>query len=407
MTPTRRASVALAAGSVVSGLLAYALFVLVTRGLGAVAAAPVSVLWTHWAFAGAAFTFPLQHWITRSVVAGHEGDVRRSAVRVAALVTSAAVVLGALAWLVRDRLFHRDDAWFPVMVVLVTLGAAAIGVVRGGLAGRGRFEAVAWSLVAENAVRCLLVGALLLAGVHDPVAHGLGLVAGSLVALWPAAWRFAEVGAGESRPLAFLGGAATGQLVGQGVLTGGPVLLALLGGSPGQVTAMFAALALFRAPYMVALGTLPQLTQRLTGHAVAGEVAAVRSLALRLAGLSIVAVPLAGAAGAALGPAVLRAVFGSTVDAGRVQAGLLAVGCTVAIVNLVLMVGALAHERPAGVAVAWGVAVLAGAGSLVALGALSPVDRSTTAFVVTELVATAALGAVAVRALRGSREARA
>jgi hypothetical protein len=70
-------------------------------------------------------------------------------------------------------------------------------------------------------------------------------------------------------------------------------------------------------------------------------------------------------------------------------------------------VGALAHERPAGVAVAWGVAVLAGAGSLVALGALSPVDRSTTAFVVTELVATAALGAVAVRALRGSREARA
>jgi hypothetical protein len=407
MTPTRRASVALAAGSVVSGLLAYALFVLVTRGLGAVAAAPVSVLWTHWAFAGAAFTFPLQHWITRSVVAGHEGDVRRSAVRVAALVTSAAVVLGALAWLVRDRLFHRDDAWFPVMVVLVTLGAAAIGVVRGGLAGRGRFEAVAWSLVAENAVRCLLVGALLLAGVHDPVAHGLGLVAGSLVALWPAAWRFAEVGAGESRPLAFLGGAATGQLVGQGVLTGGPVLLALLGGSPGQVTAMFAALALFRAPYMVALGTLPQLTQRLTGHAVAGEVAAVRSLALRLAGLSIVAVPLAGAAGAALGPAVLRAVFGSTVDAGRVQAGLLAVGCTVAIVNLVLMVGALAHERPAGVAVAWGVAVLAGAGSLVALGTLSPVDRSTTAFVVTELVATAALGAVAVRALRGSREARA
>jgi O-antigen/teichoic acid export membrane protein len=407
MTPTRRASVALAAGSVVSGLLAYALFVLVTRGLGAVAAAPVSVLWTHWAFAGAAFTFPLQHWITRSVVAGHEGDVRRSAVRVAALVTSAAVVLGALAWLLRDRLFHRDDAWFPVMVVLVTLGAAAIGVVRGGLAGRGRFEAVAWSLVAENAVRCLLVGALLLAGVHDPVAHGLGLVAGSLVALWPAAWRFAEVGAGESRPLAFLGGAATGQLVGQGVLTGGPVLLALLGGSPGQVTAMFAALALFRAPYMVALGTLPQLTQRLTGHAVAGEVAAVRSLALRLAGLSIVAVPLAGAAGAALGPAVLRAVFGSTVDAGRVQAGLLAVGCTVAIVNLVLMVGALAHERPAGVAVAWGVAVLAGAGSLVALGALSPVDRSTTAFVVTELVATAALGAVAVRALRGSREARA
>ena len=71
------------------------------------------MLWTLWAFAGAAFTFPLQHWITRSVAAGHEGDVRRAAGRVAAVVVAAALALGLLAWLLRDRLFHRDDAWFP------------------------------------------------------------------------------------------------------------------------------------------------------------------------------------------------------------------------------------------------------------------------------------------------------
>ena len=56
--------------------------------------------------------------------------------------------------------------------------------------------AVAVSLVAENAARCLLVAVLLLAQVHDPVAHGLCLVAGSLIALWPGAWRFDEVGRG-------------------------------------------------------------------------------------------------------------------------------------------------------------------------------------------------------------------
>src|SRR4051812_28321835 len=206
MTRTDRSTTALALGSVVSGLLAYLLFALITRGLGAASAAPVSVLWTQWAFAGAAFTFPLQHWITRSVVAGHEGDVRRAAARVAMVVLAAALVLGGLSWLVRDQLFHRDDAWFPVMVVLVTLGSAVIGVVRGGLGGRERFEAVAWSLVAENGLRCVLVGALLLAGVHDPVAHGLCLVAGSLVVvLWPSAMRFSKKGAGESRPFAFLG----------------------------------------------------------------------------------------------------------------------------------------------------------------------------------------------------------
>src|SRR3954451_15530908 len=136
MIRANRGSAALALGSLASGLLAYLLFALITRGLGAEAAAPVSVLWTLWAFAGAAFTFPLQHWITRSVGAGHEGDVRRAAARVSLLVLTASVALGVLSWLVRDQLFHREDAWFALMVVLVTLGSAVIGAVRGGLGGR-------------------------------------------------------------------------------------------------------------------------------------------------------------------------------------------------------------------------------------------------------------------------------
>ncbi len=56
-----------------------------------------------------------------------------------------------------------------------------------------------------------------------------------------------------------------GQLLGQVVLTGGPVLLAAAGGAPAEVTALFAGLALFRAPYTLALGLVSQLTERLTG----------------------------------------------------------------------------------------------------------------------------------------------
>jgi hypothetical protein len=400
MTRANRASAALAIGSLVSGLLAYLLFAMITRGLGADAAAPVSVLWTQWAFAGAAFTFPLQHWITRSVVAGHGGDVRRAAGAVSGLVLVAALVLGLLAWLVRDQLFHRDDAWFPVMVVLVTLGSAALGVVRGGLGGRGRFEAVAWSLVAENGLRCLLVGALLLAGVHDPVAQGLCLVAGSLVVvLWPAALRFGGAATGESRPLAFLGGAATGQLVSQAVLTGGPVLLALLGGSPREVTAMFAALALFRAPYMVALGSVPQLTLWVTRHTVAGEHAALRSLLRGLIVGTVVAVALAGVLGALLGPAVLHLVFGDTVDLSSSQAAVLAIGCTLAVTNLVLMVSTLARGRPTAAAGAWGAAVLVGAIAVVALSGASAFGTSSGGFLVAEVAATCALAVVAGRSL--------
>ena len=399
----RRASLQLAAGSVVSGVLAYVLFALVTRGLGADAAAPVSVLWTVWALAGAAFTFPLQHWITRCLMAGRGGDVRSSAGRVGAVVATASLAAGGLAWAFRERLFHRDDAWFPALVVLVVLGSAAVGVLRGGLAGRGRMAAVAWSLVAENALRCVLVALLLLAQVHDPVAHGLCLVAGSLIALWPPAWRFSGAGERGAGSLSFLGGAATGQLLAQGVLTGGAVVLALLGGSPAEVTAMFATLALFRAPYMVVLGTLPQVTHHVTGLVVAGDLPALRSLARRLAVLGVVVVALGATIGGTAGPALVRAVFGDTVDIGHDDAALIAGGCALALVNVVLMVGALALDRSGRVAAAWGLAVVPGAAVLLSTTRLPPLEAVAFAFLASEAAATVLLAVVASSVLSARR----
>jgi O-antigen/teichoic acid export membrane protein len=398
----RRAPLLLAAGSVVSGVLAYVLFALVTRGLGASAAAPVSVLWTVWALAGAAFTFPLQHWITRCLTAGREQDVRGSGRRVGVVVAVTAVAAGGLAWVARDRLFHRDDAWFPVLVALVVVGSAAVGVLRGGLAGRGRMAAVAWSLVAENALRCVLVAVLLLAQVDDPVAHGLCLVAGSLVALWPGAWRFRAAGEERARSLAFLGGAATAQLLAQGVLTGGSVALALLGGSPAQVTAMFATLALFRAPYMVVLGTLAQVTHHVTGLVVEGDLRALRSLARGLAVLGAATVALGAVLGLVVGPQLVSAVFGGTVEVAPDIAGVVAAGCALALVNVVLMVGALALDRPGRVAGAWGLAVAAGALVLVPT-AFGAAERVALAFLAAEVVATVLLALAASSVLRHER----
>jgi hypothetical protein len=398
----RGTALPLAAGSVVSGVLAYVLFALVTRGLGAVAAAPVSVLWTVWALAGAAFTFPLQHWITRCMTAGREGDVRSSGRRVAAVVVGAALAAGGLSWVAGERLFRREDAAFPVLVALVVVGSAAVGVLRGGLAGRGRMVAVAWSLVAENALRCVLVGVLLLADVHDPVAHGLCLVAGSLVALWPGAWRFEASDGGRAGSLAFLGGAATAQLLAQGVLTGGAVVLALVGGSPAEVTAMFATLALFRAPYMVVLGTLPQVTHHVTGLVVAGDLRTLRSLALRLAVLGAATVAVGTVLGLVVGPLLVAAVFGATVEVGQGVAAVVAAGCALALVDVVLMVGALALDRPGRVAGAWGLAVVAGA-TVLLLTAVGPVERVAYAFLVAEVVATVLLAGAASSVLRADR----
>lgn len=390
----KRDSTALALGSVASGLLAYAVFALTTRALGPADAAPVSILWTYWSFAGAALTFPLQHWIARSVAVHGEGAIRRSLPRLSLVLLGTSLALGALAWILREPLFRRADLWFPGLVVLVTVGSAVIGVVRGGLAARGRFGSLAGSLVAENAVRCALVGALMLADVRAAVGYGLCLVAGHLVAaFWPASLRFGRTntfGAAPS-PLAFLSGAASAQLLAQIVLTGGPVLLALTGGTPGEVTVLFAALALFRAPYMVALSLVSQLTGRIAGMVVGGDQGGLRRTRSAVLSSTAAATVLAALVGVTAGPALLRLIFGSQVELAPALAGVVAVGSTVAIANLVLTVSVMAQAPPSAVAWSWVAAVSAAGMAFLAMGALSPLARTSWSFLVAEAVAFGAL----------------
>jgi len=403
MTRSRRSVPVLALGSALNGLLAYLLFALVTRGLGAEGSAPVTVLWTLWAFAGAALTFPVQHWVAATVARDGEGAVRHALPSVLGWASAAALLLGGLSWMAADSLFHRGGPAFPAMVAAITLGAAVVGVTRGGLAARGRFSALALELVLENTLRCLLVAALLVAGVHNPAAHGLALVAGQLIVVaWPSALRFGTEGraaAGEG-PFAYLAGAGFAQLVSQCLLTGAPVVVALAGGSAAEVTALFAGLALFRAPYLLSIGVMPTVTARATVLVLDGD-----AHTLRRADRAVLAAGVLGALAAAVfgsyaGPWLLRTVFGSDVDLAPHLAAMVAAGCTLAVANLVLVVLGLAHRRPGGVARAWGAGIVA---AVVLFGVLTGdavSDRTTAAFLLAEAVAFAGLQLVSTRSVR-------
>lgn len=350
-----RDTAVLAVGSGVSGVLAYVFFALVTRALGAEAAAPVSVLWTYWGLSAAALTFPVQHWVARAVAAsGSDHVVRRSLPAVWGAVLVIGPVAGLVAWWARDPLFHRDDAWFPVLVVAATIGSAMMGVVRGMLQARTRFREVALGLVLENFVRCAVGFALAAAGNKSSVAYGLALVAGYVTCLvWPWTLRMTRRGTDHESPLAMLGGASVGQLLSQIVLTGGPVLLALSGGSATEVTVLFAGLALFRAPYTLSIGVVTQLTGRFTVLVAFGRYAALRRIRWVVATATTVLALLAAPVGALAGPALLPLIFGNDVRLpGRLTA-VLASGSTVAIAALVTTLMLIALGRTMGLVRAW------------------------------------------------------
>jgi O-antigen/teichoic acid export membrane protein len=388
----RRDTLALAIGSAVTGVLSYVFFAVATRSLGAADAAPVSVLWTYWTFAAAALTFPIQHWITRTVAArGEAGLVRAGLPHLVAVVLAVAVFAGVFAWLAREPLFHRPDAQFPLLVSVVTVGAAVVGVVRGMLAARQRFVSLAIAVAGENAVRCAAAALLVATGTDSAVDYGVALAAGSFVVLaWTSALRLPKPPA-ENRgvsPLRFLSASSGGQLLSQGVLTGGPVVLALAGGSATQVTALFAVLALFRAPYTLSLGVLPQLTWMLTALAVRQDLAALSRFRRTVCLATGSGAVMAGLFGAAFGPALVRLVFGSDIEVSSQVAALIAVGTAVAIGGLVLTIGVIAQDRPIAVLSAWMVAVIAGGTTFVLVVATgSSLDATCWAFVVAESVA--------------------
>jgi O-antigen/teichoic acid export membrane protein len=386
MTSRRSGTTGLAAGSAVSGVLAYIVFAGTTRALGPDAAAPVSVLWSYWSFASAALTFPLQHWIAATVARHGEGAVRAALGRLVVVVLVCSVLAGAVAWLAREPLFHRDDVWFPVLVSLVTGGSALVGVARGGLTAQERFVQVGWSLAGENAVRCVAVLVLAAAGVTSPVAYGVCLVAGNVIGLvWPSALRFhRRQTSPATSPLAFLTGSGLGQLLAQVVLTGGPVLLALAGGTPGQVTAMFAALALFRAPYVLAMGLVSQLTGMLSRLVARRDHVAIRRIRNRILGGTTVLAAVAGAGAFVLGPAVIRLVFGQDLVFPPTESGIVAVACVLAVGNLVCSVLVMAQNRPAAIVRSWLVALTGAGAGFVLLAGLDAGARTTWAFVIAE-----------------------
>lgn len=384
-------SVILAGGSVFTGVLAYVFFALATRSLGADEAAPVSVLWSYWAVAASLLTFSVQHWMIATLAGGGEATVAQTLPRIAGLGAVLTLASGAVALVAAEQVFGSAGVTFPAMVAAVTAGCLFSGVVRGALAGRRRYVASAASLVAENGVRVTGAAVAVAAGA-DAVGFGVALVLGPLSGLvWIRALR-SHHGRTRQRPvaspLASLSGIAGGSLVAQVVLTGAPVVLASIGGSATDVTSVFVAMALWRAPHLVAMGVAPQATRRFARLADDGQLTRLARARALILILTVIAASIAALLAVTGMPWLLRAVFGPDVGLSTQVHVLLGVGSAMSLGNLALLVLLAAQGCPRGSTAAWALALVPAAGWL-AVGSDSPVERVATAFLLAQLTALA------------------
>jgi len=381
---------ALMAGSVINGLAAYAVVAVGTRSFGAATFAPVSVLWTFWALAVAAFTFPVQHWIIRTVeVDGHEGAVRRAVPGLVAANLGVSLLLGLVALVWRERLFGSTSLGWPLLVFAVSAGSAAAGYLRGVLAGRRRFAATAAAIGTENLLRLAATAVVVVTGASIGW-FAACLAIGPLVALgWPTVFRL-EAGSPrhQHRLGEFLGGLAGGALLGQIALNAGPAVLAGIGGAAGDVTGVFATLALFRAPYLLALGLATLLTGRLTALVVAGDETRLTRFRRRFLAATLAGTALSAAAGATAGPAAVDVVFGSGVAPGATAVAALSAGSALAFAALIALLVLVARGATAAIVGAWGWAMAAGLTMLV-FSPAAPLPTVAAAFVVVNAVAVA------------------
>jgi O-antigen/teichoic acid export membrane protein len=363
--PTHRAlardSVALVAGSVVNGIASYAVVAVGTRAYGAADFAPVSVMWTFWAMSVAVFTFPIQHWIIRTFqVDQGEGGVRRALPQLVVLTVAGSAVLTAVAFILRVRFFGSATPLWPLLVMLVTAGSAVTGYLRGVLSGRRRFVATGVAIAADTVVR--LIACVVVVVIGGSVAWFAAAIAVGpvILLLWPSALTLRPDGGEPAVAVAgFLGGLAGGVLLSQLALNSGPAVLAAIGGAPAQVTALFATMALFRAPYLIAVGLASRGTAPLTRLVASGKEGRLSRLRTGIAVLGIAGALVGGLLGWWIGPAIVDLVFGSGVAPQTTVVAVVAAGSAVALAGLVAVLLLVARAATTAVMVSWTIAFLA------------------------------------------------
>ena len=298
---------------------------------------------------------------------GSERAVREALPRLVLGLLAVAGAAGLGAALVSERLFPGQSPAYAVLVSLTTLGAGLLGLVRGRLTAQRRLE-LGRSQPGAGERRAQRSSA---AARRDRSQLGVDLRGGTargLPGLSAHPERHRLLGhpgrGGPARPISAVsavGAAGFGQLCAQVVLTGAPLVLAFGGGEPRDVTAVFAALALFRAPYTVGVSLMAPLTGWLTRTWIDGDSRTWLRVRLGVTGGAVVGAAAAAALAWWAGPWLVGLVFGSEVEISSAAAAVLAGGTVLAMANTMVTVMLVATSHTVALVRAWTAGGVAGA----------------------------------------------
>jgi O-antigen/teichoic acid export membrane protein len=138
----------------------------------------------------------------------------------------------------------------------------------------------------------------------------------------------------------------------------------------------------------MAIGLVSPLTGRLTKLVVSGQTTRLRQFRLGTLAATAVTVVIAAVIGEAIGPWLLRLIFGDEVRLDNVACLLVAVGSAFALANLVVTVSIMALDRSGVIARSWVIGVVGGVvGYVVAGTETGALMQTCWAFVIAEALA--------------------
>ncbi|MGH2979993.1 MAG: lipopolysaccharide biosynthesis protein [Solirubrobacterales bacterium] len=366
----------------VTGLLTYAFHSLAAHALGRDDYGVVAVLWAAVFLVASVIYRPVEQLLSRTLAERRaQGRPVGAALRVGATIQGGLVIVFvAVALLARDpiedELFSGSATLYWCLVAAVSFYAASY-FARGFLAGEQRFGLYGGLVLMESASR-LVFAVLLIAGVLDGRnAAGVAIAAAPLLSLFVVPWalgrhvrrRAAPAARGDTgepeMTLAHGLGFASAVLVimvsEQAILNSGVLIVKADTGDDALAALIFAVLMIARAPLQlfqaVSTTLLPHLTRLLVreGEGHAGDFG--RSVRLTVAAcLAFGGATVLGVL--AVGPPVMRLLFGSEFDYDRLGLALVAAGMGLYLSATTVNQAVLAQGRARLAAASWATAAV-------------------------------------------------